>query len=49
MNWFNAIIGIHWLFIGGRLFWLWVACVDSAGGLFNFVAYRNHPGSIRRV
>jgi hypothetical protein len=30
MNWLNAIIGIILLFIGRRLFWLFVACIGFA-------------------
>ena len=32
MNWLNVIIGILLLFIGRRLFWLFVACVGFASG-----------------
>ena len=32
MNWLNGIIGILLLFIGRRLFWLFVACVGFASG-----------------
>jgi hypothetical protein len=32
MNWLNVIIGIILLFIGRRLFWLFVACVGFASG-----------------
>ena len=32
MNWLNVIIGMFLLFIGRRLFWLFVACVGFASG-----------------
>ena len=32
MNWLNVIIGILLLFVGRRLFWLFVACVGFASG-----------------
>ena len=32
MNWLNVIIGMLLLFIGRRLFWLFVACVGFASG-----------------
>ena len=32
MNWLNVIIGILLLFVGRRLFWLFVACVGFATG-----------------
>jgi hypothetical protein len=32
MNWLNGIIGMLLLFIGRRLFWLFVACVGFASG-----------------
>ena len=32
MNWLNGIIGILLLFVGRRLFWLFVACVGFASG-----------------
>ena len=32
MNWLNGIIGILLLFIGRRLFWLFVACIGFASG-----------------
>ncbi|MGB5745611.1 MAG: hypothetical protein WBM69_01435 [Desulfobacterales bacterium] len=32
MNWLNAIIGIILLFVGRRLFWLFLACVGFASG-----------------
>ena len=32
MNWLNVIIGILLLFIGRRLFWLFVACVGFVSG-----------------
>jgi hypothetical protein len=32
MNWINVIIGMLLLFIGRRLFWLFVACVGFASG-----------------
>ena len=32
MNWLNIIIGILLLFVGRRLFWLFVACVGFASG-----------------
>ncbi len=32
MNWLNVFIGILLLFVGRRLFWLFVACVGFASG-----------------
>jgi len=32
MNWLNVIIGVILLFVGRRLFWLFVACVGFASG-----------------
>jgi len=32
MNWLNGIIGILLLFIGRRLFWLFVACIGFVSG-----------------
>ena len=32
MNWLNVIIGIILLFVGRRLFWLFLACVGFASG-----------------